>query len=309
MRRAVTAAAPLVMKFGGELLEDSSRLQDVVAAIARIAWEREPTFAGPTGEGSGRTGSGVRARPGTPLVIVHGGGKEIDAALKAAGIEKRQVDGLRITDDATLEVVVSVLAGAVNTRFVAALTTAGIAAVGLTGADGPCGLCEAAPPHRSLDGRTVDLGRVGIPGDQADLGPITTLIGGGFVPVIASIGIGRDGRLFNVNADTFAGHVAAALGARRLVIAGTTPGVLDHAGATVPVIEPGTMERLIAGGAVTAGMVAKLRACEHAVANGVDVVIVDGGNRAALEGAALGAAPPGATRIVGAGLKSCAATE
>jgi acetylglutamate kinase len=302
MRRAVTAA-PLVMKFGGELLEDSSRLQGVVAAIARIAGGGGPTLAGAAGEGGGPTASGVRARPGTPLVIVHGGGREIDAALKAAGIEKRQVDGLRITDDATLDVVVSVLAGAVNTRLVAALATAGIAAVGLTGADGPCGLCEAAPPHRSVDGRTVDLGRVGIPVDQADLGPITTLLGEGFVPVIASIGLGRDGRLFNVNADTFAGHVAAALGARRLVIAGTTAGVLDHAGATVPVIEPATMERLITGGTASAGMVAKLRACEHAVANGVDVVIVDGGNRAALEAAALGAAPPGTTRIVGARLE------
>jgi acetylglutamate kinase len=302
MRRAVTAA-PLVMKFGGELLEDPSRLQGVIAAIARIARGGGPTLAGTTGEGSGPTAPGVRVRPGTPLVIVHGGGREIDAALKAAGIEKRQVDGLRITDDATLDVVVSVLAGAVNTRFVGALATAGIAAVGLTGADGPCGLCEAAPPHRSVDGETVDLGRVGIPVDQADLGPITTLIGGGFVPVIASIGLGRDGRLFNVNADTFAGHVAAALGARRLVIAGTTEGVLDHAGATVPVIEPATMERLITGGTASAGMVAKLRACEHAVANGVDVVIVDGGNRGALEAAALGAAPSGTTRIVGAGLE------
>jgi acetylglutamate kinase len=297
------------MKFGGELLEDSSRLKGVVAAIARIARDNGTTRARVTRGVSGRTASGVRAEPGTPLVIVHGGGKEIDTALNAAGIEKRQVDGLRITDDATLDVVVSVLGGAVNTRFVAALTTAGIAAVGLTGADGPCGLCEAAPPHRSVDGRTVDLGRVGIPSDQADLGPITTLIGGGFVPVIASIGLGRDGRLFNVNADAFAAHVAAGLGARRLVIAGTTAGVLDDAGATVPVIEPGTMERLITGGAATAGMVAKLRACEHAVANGVDVVIVDGRNREALEAAALGAAPPGTTRIVCAGVKSCASTE
>jgi acetylglutamate kinase len=307
MRRAVTAA-PLVMKLGGELLEDPSRLEGVVAAITRIAGTGGPTRGGATRESSVQA-SGEWVQPGMPLVIVHGGGKEIDAALKAAGIEKRQVDGLRITDDATLDVVVSVLAGAVNTRFVAALTTAGVAAVGLTGADGPCGLCEAAPPHRSVDGRTVDLGRVGIPGDQADLGPITTLIGGGFVPVIASIGLARDGRLFNVNADTFAGHVAAALGAQRLVIAGTTAGVLDDAGSTVPVIEPATMERLIAGGTARAGMIAKLRACEHAVANGVDVVIVDGGNRSALETAALGGAPPGTTRIVGAGLKSCATTE
>src|SRR5580765_4485126 len=91
-----------------------------------------------------------------PLVIVHGAGKEIDAALKIAGLEKRQVDGLRITDAATLDVVVAVL-GAVNTRLVAALANAGVPAVGLTGADGNCGLAEVASPHASVEGRLVDL--------------------------------------------------------------------------------------------------------------------------------------------------------
>src|SRR6187399_2787852 len=124
---------PTVVKFGGELLEDPERLTGVVSAMARVA----------------------SPRGSTPLVIVHGGGKEIDAALKVAAIEKRQVEGLRITDEATLAVVVAVLAGAVNTRLVAALTTAGIEAVGLTGADGSCGLCDAAPPHRTVDGTLV----------------------------------------------------------------------------------------------------------------------------------------------------------
>ena len=97
-----------------------------------------------------------------------------------------------------------------------------------------------------------------------------------------------DGRLFNVNADTFAGHLAARLGARRLVIAGTTPGVLDDSGATVQTLEPAAIERLISGGTATAGMIAKLRACEHALSHGVgDVVIVDGRDGAALEAAAL----------------------
>src|SRR5262245_66658019 len=103
----------------------------------------------------------------TPLVIVHGGGREIDAALKTAGIEKRQVDGLRVTDQATLNVVVAVLAGTVNTRFVAGLTSAGVAAVGLTGADGGCGLSEQAPPHRTVNGHQVDLGLVGLPSERA----------------------------------------------------------------------------------------------------------------------------------------------
>jgi acetylglutamate kinase len=267
---------PLVLKFGGELLDEPSRLQSVVAATARIAGA------------------------GAPLVIVHGGGKEIDAALKAAGIEKRQVDGLRVTDDATLQVVVSVLVGVVNTRLVAALTTAGIAAVGLTGADGSCGLSDEAAPHQSTDGRVVALGRVGVPSGQADMRLLTTLLGGGFVPVIASIGLGSDGRLFNVNADGFAGHLAARLGARRLVIAGTTPGVLDGSGATLPALDPPRIAALVHDGTATAGMIAKLRACEQALAAGVDdVVIVDGRDQSALESAATQPAPSRGTVLAG----------
>jgi acetylglutamate kinase len=264
----------LVLKFGGELLEEPARLRTVVAAVVHIA------------------------RRGGPIVIVHGGGKEIDAALKVAGIEKRQVDGLRITDDATLDVVVSVLAGTINTRFVAALTTAGISAVGLTGADAACGLVDPAPLHRAVDGGQVDLGRVGVPSDGADVRVVALLAELKFVPVIACIGLGVDGRLFNVNADTFAGHLAARLRARRLVIAGTTAGVLDERGETVQALEPAAIERLIESGTATAGMVAKLRACGHALRHGVgDVVVVDGRNGAALEAAALDPAPPNATRI------------
>ena len=273
----MTAPRPLVIKFGGELIEDRAHLTEVVAGLSAIAAN------------------------GTPLVVVHGGGKEIDAALKAAGLEKRQVEGLRITDELTLDVVVSVLAGAVNTRLVAALNTAGVRAVGLTGADASCGLSAAAPAHRTVDGRLVDLGCVGVPAEDADMQVVHTLTAGRFVPVIACIGLGRDGRLFNVNADTFAGHLAARLGARRLVIAGTTPGVLDGDGATLPVLGADAIARLVGDGTATAGMIAKLRACEHALAGGVDdVVIVNGRDRTALEGAATSGAPAAATRLVSA---------
>jgi acetylglutamate kinase len=265
---------PLVVKFGGELLEDTSRLQTVVGAVARIAARR------------------------LPLIIVHGGGKEIDAALKTAGIAKKQVDGLRITDAATLDVVVSVLAGAVNTRFVAALNTAGVRAVGLTGADDRCGLSEAAPPHQAVDGTTVELGRVGLPLGSANVSLFTTLLAAGFVPVLACIGIGSDGRLFNVNADTFAGDVAARVGADRLVIAGTTAGVFDEGGSTIAEIDRDTIARLIGSGTATAGMIAKLRACGAALAGGVgDVVIVDGRDGDALEAAAVDTATTRSTRL------------
>jgi acetylglutamate kinase len=266
---------PVVLKFGGELIEHRAHLAAVVAGVSAIA------------------------ASGAPLVVVHGGGKEIDAALKTAGIEKRQVEGLRITDQATLDVVVAVLAGAVNTRLVAALTAAGVRAVGLTGADGSCGLSAAAPPHRTVDGQVVDLGCVGIPDEAADMHLVHTLTAAGFVPVIACIGVGRDGRLFNVNADTFAGHLAARLGARRLVIAGTTPGVLDRNGSTLALLDGEAIAGLVNDGTATAGMIAKLRACEHALGGGVgEVVIVDGRDGKALEGAATSAAPACATRLV-----------
>ena len=175
--------------------------------------------------GCGRSSAHSRRLPRAicAVVVVHGGGKEIDAALKAAGIPKQQVDGLRITDEATLDVVVSVLAGAVNTRFVAALNAAGVARCRAHRRRRRLRPREAAPPHRAVDGRIVDLGRVGIPTESADVSVLTTLTGAGFIPVVACIGLGVDGRLFNVNADTFAGHLASRLRARRLVIAGTTP--------------------------------------------------------------------------------------
>ena len=267
---------PLVLKLGGELLEDRSRLSTVVGSIRAIA---------------GRT----------PLVVVHGGGKEIDAALKAAEIERRQVDGLRITDTATLDVVVAVLAGTINTRVVAALNAAGVAAVGLTGADGFVGLSNPAPRHHAVDGRLVDLERVGIPAPASPTRLLESLVERGFVPVLACVGAGADGDLFNVNADTLAGHIAARLGACRLVIAGTTPGVLDASGATLPVLEASAVADLVGAGTATAGMIAKLRACEQALAGHVDdVVIVDGRDGQALVDAATpGAdAPASATRLV-----------
>jgi acetylglutamate kinase len=266
---------PLVLKFGGELLEERPRMDAVVAAVAQIA------------------------STGIALVVVHGGGKEIDAALATAGILKRQVEGLRITDEATLDLVVSVLAGVVNTRFVAALSAAGTKAVGLTGADGACGLSEVAPPHRTVDGRGVDLGRVGLPTSKADMRLLHTLLRDRFVPVVASIGVDSEGQLLNVNADTMAGHLAGGLRARRLVIAGSTPGVLDASGKTIPLLDPAAISQLVSGGTATAGMIAKLRACEQALAGGVDdVVIVDGRDRDALQAAASGAVPGAATRVV-----------
>ncbi len=219
----------------------------------------------------------------TPLVIVHGGGREIDGSLARAGIEKRQVDGLRITDEPTLEIVVSVLAGLVNTRFVAALGAAGVQAVGLTGADAGVARVKAAPPHKSTSGATVDLGHVGEPIGKDKPSLLLDLCRKGYVPVVSSIGASRDGELFNVNADTLAAHLAGRLKSPRLIIAGATAGVLDRDGSTIADMTFSEVDALVGGGGATAGMVAKLAACRSAIESGArEVFVADGKDLAGL---------------------------
>jgi acetylglutamate kinase len=214
---------------------------------------------------------------------VHGGGKDIDAALARVGIGKKQVDGLRVTDEATLEIVVSVLAGHVNTRLVAAVSAAGGDGVGLTGADSALGLVDKAPSHTTLTGAHVDLGRVGIPVGRHSPRLITDLCRAGYIPVVASIGMSRSGELYNVNADTFAAHLATTIGAGRLVIAGGTSGVLDKLGRTIRTLDLEGIERLVTAGTATAGMIAKLSACRDALRGGVsEVLIVNGRDLSAL---------------------------
>ena len=241
-----------VLKLGGELIENEQRLKAMGRAIKSAAKK-------------GR------------LVIVHGGGREIDAALAQVGIPKRMVDGLRVTDADTLNIVVSVLAGTINTRFVAAINAAGGQAIGLTGADSGVAPVEKAAPHKATSGETVDLGMVGMPIKAPTPAVIEALCKGGFVPVIACISAGKNGKLFNVNADTLAGSLAARLQARRLVIAGATPGVLDKRNRTIPKLDAERIEKLVKSGTANAGMVAKLSACQVALKGGAkSVVIVDG---------------------------------
>jgi acetylglutamate kinase len=270
---------PVVLKFGGELLEDVQRVAALASTIAKLA----------------------KRKPLVPLVIVHGGGREIDASLARVGIEKRQVDGLRITDEPTLEIVVSVLAGLVNTRFVAALGAAGVQAVGLTGADAGVGRVTAAPPHISTSGETVDLGRVGEPVGRDKPALLIDLCRKGYVPVVSSIGASRDGELFNVNADTLAAHLAGRLKSPRLIIAGATAGVLERDGSTIGDMTFGDMDTLVANGGATAGMVAKLAACRSAIHHGAgEVFVADGRDLSGLAVLARHGRAPGAgksTRI------------
>src|SRR5688572_4996140 len=217
------ARAPIVLKLGGELLEQPDDLGRVARGIAALS-----------------------AR--TPLIVVHGGGKEIDSALAVAGIPKRQVDGLRVTDAPTLDVVVAVLAGAINTRLVAAVRRTGARPVGLTGADATVATVKRAAPIVSVAGERVDLGLVGAPVDDGAPQLIADLVAGGYVPIVACIGATRDGQLMNVNADTLASHLAAAIGATRLVIAGGTSGVLGEDGRTIERLTARQAARLIRNG-------------------------------------------------------------
>lgn len=262
-------ARPTLVKFGGELLEQAGRREALASMLARAA-------------------------EATPLAVVHGGGREIDAALARAGIAKRQVDGLRVTDEPTMGIVIEVLAGAVNTRFVACIVAAGGRAVGLSGADAGLVLVDKAPLHRAVDGSSVDLGLVGQPIASGAPAVLVDLMAAGYLPVVCSIGVSREGALFNVNADTLAGHLAGRLSARRLVIAGATPGVLDEQGRTIPRLDRANADALVQSGVASAGMIAKLRACSDALAAGVDeVVLVDGREAGTL--ASLLRADPAAT--------------
>ena len=240
-----------VLKLGGELLEDVAAVRSAAAAVVRL---------------SGRG----------PVVVVHGGGRAIDAELRARGIEPRFADGLRVTDEGTLDTVVAVLAGRTNTTLVAAIGALGGRAVGLTGADARIGLSRPAARLRTVAGAEVDLGLVGEP-DAGEPGLLTDLLRLRYVPVVASIGVARDGTLLNVNADTLAAHLAASCGATRLIIAGTTPGVLDPGGRTIPHLTAHDVERLTADGTAHSGMVAKLQACRRALAGGVLEVAIVGG--------------------------------
>lgn len=243
---------PTVIKLGGELLEEPARLRRLAGALTDVA-EREP------------------------LVVVHGGGREVDAEMARLGIRKRAVDGLRITDGPTLDVVAGVLAGRVNTRLVAALGAAGASAVGLTGADGGLARVRRERRYRAADGTQVDLGFVGKPVGTEPPALLIDLLAAGHVPVVASLGSGAGGQVLNVNADTLAGFLAARLGARRLTIAGGTAGVLDADDRTIPTVDNRGIDALIGGGQASAGMVAKLLACRAALAGGAGAVsIVDG---------------------------------
>ena len=210
-------------------------------------------------------------------VVVHGGGPQIGAMLKKLGVESRFVDGLRVTDKATAEVAEMVLSGAINKELVSWIARAGGKAIGISGKDG--GLITAhkltrttIDPESHIE-QALDLGFVGEP-EVTDLTVVHTICEAGMIPVIAPIGVGADGETYNINADTMAGAIAAAMGAARLFLLTDVAGVLDADKHLVPRLTPADIEQLRADGVIQGGMIPKLETCTRAVEAGCEAAVV-----------------------------------
>ena len=213
-------------------------------------------------------------------VVVHGGGPQIGDMLARLGVESTFVDGLRVTDEATAKVAEMVLSGAINKQLVGWLAGAGGKAIGVSGKDG--GLVTARKVSRTTRDleseieKVVGLGFVGEPA-TVDTSVIDTAVSAGMIPVIAPIAAGEDGQTYNINADTMAGAIAAALGAARLFLLTDVAGVLDKQGQLLSDLDPAAIAALREDGTISGGMVPKLETCVNAVEAGCEAaVILDG---------------------------------
>ena len=229
----------LVIKLGGSTLENQRD------ALEDIVWLR-----------------GLGARP----VLVHGGGPEINEWLAKVGLPQRFERGLRVTDEATLEVVRMVLVGKINGELVRLIGELGGRAVGLSGLDGPLLRARRIAP---------ELGYVGSV-TAVYSGPIDALASAGFIPVIAPLAVGEDGAILNVNADDAAADLARGLGATKLLYLSDVPGILDNDGQLLATLTDQRVRELIAEGAITGGMIPKAEACLRALETTRRVHIVDG---------------------------------
>ena len=217
---------------------------------------------------------------GVNPVVVHGGGPQIGAMLGKLGIKSAFSDGLRITDKATMEIVEMVLAGSINKQIVGFINAEGGRAIGLCGKDGNMVLANKVmgAPRPDADGieKEVDLGFVGEPA-KVDTTVLDSVLGRDLIPVLAPVAQGFDGETYNINADTFAGAIAGALKAKRLLFLTDVPGVLDAQGNLLKQLRMDDIRALIADGTITGGMIPKVETCIYAIEQGVEgVVILDG---------------------------------
>jgi acetylglutamate kinase len=211
-------------------------------------------------------------------VVVHGGGPQIDQAMKTSGLQPRFVQGLRVTDADTMRIVERVLVGEINQEIVAWINRLGGAAIGLSGKDGGMIQARKSAPARTPDGQLVDLGLVGEVA-RVDPRPIRTLQEAGYIPVVAPTAGDETGATYNINADLVAGEVAAALMAEKLVLLTDTDGILDGQGRLCSTLGRSEVERLVADGTVSRGMLPKVQACLTALKAGVRKTHIINGTR------------------------------
>jgi len=212
-------------------------------------------------------------------VIVHGGGPQINETLKRYGIVSEFVKGMRVTDAATMGVVEMVLTGQVNKEVVGYLNQHGGKAVGLSGKDGGLLFCTKLLQEVKRDDGSVEQVDIGFVGDVSKVhaGILETLEKGGFIPVIAPVGVGAEGESYNINADLVAGRVAAAIKAEKLILLTDVAGVKDREGNLLSSIELGQVPQLIDNDTITGGMIPKVTCCVDALRSGVKKAhIVDG---------------------------------
>jgi acetylglutamate kinase len=246
----------VVVKYGGHAMGE----EDLARSFARDIVLMEQTAINP--------------------VVVHGGGPQIGEMLKRLGIESQFAAGLRVTDAATIEIVEMVLGGSINKQIVGFINAAGGKAVGLCGKDGNMVVARKAS-RRVVDAdsnieKIVDLGFVGEP-DKVDVTVLNQILGRDLIPVLAPLATSTEGLTYNVNADTFAGAIAGALKAKRLLLLTDVPGVLDKSKSLIKQLSTDDARRLIADGTISGGMIPKVETCIYALEAGVEgVVILDG---------------------------------
>lgn len=250
------AGETFVIKYGGHAMGDAEAQRDFAEDIVLL--------------------KAVGINP----VVVHGGGPQIGAMLKKLGIESSFVGGLRVTDAATAEVAEMVLAGKINKEIVGWLAALGGRAVGISGKDANLVLAEKVqrtePDPNSGIERHVDLGFVGEP-VAVDPTILINLTKDNFIPIVAPVALGADGLTYNINADTMAGAIAGALGAKRFFLLTDVAGVLDKAGSLLTDLDQAAIDALKADGTITGGMIPKVETCVAAVDAGVEAaVILDG---------------------------------
>jgi len=247
------AGRTFVVKYGGHAMGDPAAAEDFAEDIVLL--------------------KAVGINP----VVVHGGGPQIGAMLKKLGVESTFVDGLRVTDKQTAQVAEMVLSGSINKDIVGWINAEGGRAIGISGKDAAMVTATKVTrtkkdPDSQIE-QVIDLGFVGEP-THVDTSVIETINAAGMIPVIAPIAAGADGNTYNINADTMAGAIAAALGAARLFLLTDVAGVLDGEGRLLTNLKPADIARLEAEGAITGGMIPKLATCVAAVEAGCEAAVV-----------------------------------